>query len=127
MVEAVNEWEHVRQQGKALASMVSTATVGLGCDSCATLTADRCEQSASSATPTLRRAGGEPEIAASEALGRELSDTGLHDHDRASSRQSCGLLLCKPDLCCFASLCSNVCKLVLSTLNMSVKLTRSKG
>ena len=126
MVEAVNEWEHVRQQGKALASMVSAATVGLGCGCCATLTADRCcKQSASSATPTLRRAGGEAEIAASEALGRELSDTGLHDHDRASSHQSCGLLRCKPKLCCFASLCSNLCKLVL-TLNMSVKLTRSK-
>ena len=34
MVEAVNEWEHVRQQGKALASMVSAATVGLGCGCC---------------------------------------------------------------------------------------------
>ena len=121
MVEAVNEWEHVRQQGKALASMVSAATVGCGSVAvAATLTADRCcEQSASSATPTLRRAGGEAEIAASEALGRQLSDTGLHDHDRASSRQSCGV--------CCASLCSNFCASLSTTLNMSVNLQEPKA
>ena len=101
-------------QGPRLHGERSNGWLGLGC--CATLTADRCcEQSASSATPTLRRAGGEPEIAASEALGRELSDTGLHDHDRASSRQSCGLLLCE-----LTSLSSR-------RLNMSIKFELSKG